>query len=872
MRQALSTFVLLLVTATAQAQLINGVDVYDYTVNVARKVIAEPDHAERKEPIAASMTIYPRETAGMINEKMIGYNIEDINHAFFPGLYAQMLWDESFEDEPNQPLPAGWEWHAEPLNDDTPRDDENLRRWRAAWAFEDGGVYLAGCRQRRIFTDLFVSDNAVIEVEMRQSAADKTGYWGPNLLFCWGEKEFLMMQVSFDRQTVELRRGNDKRAVNLSRTLAQVHADLPYDRWVRFRVEAHRDGRISIDMEGKRILDYAGTEPLPHGGIGLDATFTNAWFRNLRAHETGSSKWWKADFGHIDRKVYCHNDHLSKWWFPVENGTAKGRFDWSSENPYNTNRSQKMTFLSGHGRFGMSNSGLRNWGLTVKEGYRYTGRLYLRGDAKASPIVALQSRDGSRTYAEQRLHGVGKEWRRFDIDLLSNASDTTARFVILLDAPGSVWVDQVTLLPDERDRYKGLDIRRDIAEKLLAGIRHLRFGGDMINQKGFADWKQHLLPKDLRRQYLDGWSYHKSAQFMLFEFLEFCEAAGVEPLPNFDAVAPEEIAEFVEYCNGDASTRWGRRRIENGREKPYGIHYVMLGNGMPQPDDVARTVEAVRRVDPSVRVLTGDIGHTAAYMRDNTANRAFDRFTDNDIFALGTRPEVGFLGDAEGWRRTIDTYREILPHAAASGVKLYAEEVNGHSHSWQRGLCDALFTIVSEQNCDIVSWQSFCNAIHADGNLYEWDQGHTFYNSSRSWYQPSGWVVKLLGENFQCRLVRQEVNTPSIEVFLGQGVHAPVKSQVLTSSATLSDDGRTLIVKVVNLYPGDVRTKIRLQDAYVQGLETITMSSLHLKGENTAEEPYAIVPAASIIPDAAAEMEYTFAPLSFTILKYKLLK
>ncbi len=870
MKKIFMTFMILISGAYfLPAQLVDGVDVYNYTVNVARKTVSEPDWVEQQEPIRSNIKIWPKEVIGRLDPNMIGFNIEDINHAFYPGLYAQMLWDESFEDEPNQPLPKGWDWHAEPLNHDTPRDDENLRRWRSAWAFENGAVYLAGCRQRRIFTDLFRSDNALIEVEMMQHSLDQTGYWGPNLLFCWGDSEYLLLQVSYDRKMVELRRGDDKRGINVSKTLAYTDAVLPFDKWIKFEIEAKREGEITVSMDGKQILTYKG-KPLPEGGLGLDATFTNAWFRNLKARKIDGGSWWVADFKHIDHKPYEHNDHLSKWWFPVEDGSANGEFKWIAENPYNTNRSQMMRLRSGKGMFGMSNSGLRNWGLTVKKEYKYTGRLYIRGDRKAEPILALQNKDGSKTYARQRLSGIGQDWKRFDFELTSKENDTTARFAILLDQPSEIYVDQVVLLPDERDLYKGLPIRRDIAEKLLSGISHLRFGGDMINQKGFAGWKHHLLSQDKRRQYLDGWSYHKSAQFMIFEFLEFCEVAGIEALPNFDAVPAKEVAEFVEYCNGDANTFWGKKRIENGRKEPYKIKYVMIGNGMPTPEEVAETIEAVKQVDPGVKLFTGDLGHTAQYMVDNIANRPFDKFTAKDIHSFGSRPEVGFLGDGEAWRKTLDTYRNFFPEAVRSGIKLYAEEVNGHSHNWQRGLCDALFTMVSEQNFDIVSWQSFCNAAHASGNLYEWDQGHIFYTSSRSWYQPSGWVVKLFGENFQTDIVRQQVNTSDIEVYAGQGIHENVRSKVLTSTATISPDGKNLIVKVVNLYPGEVKTNIMLNDVHVQGLETITMGTLHLKAENSADNPFYIVPESNIVLSPQSDMEYSFEPMSFTILKYRL--
>ena len=848
-----------------------GIDQYDFDMRVIYQAQRTPNFVELQPTQNSFISVDIGTKLRRNDPMMIGYNIEDINHAFFPGLYAQMLWNESFEEEPNQPLPDGWKWHAEPINTDTPADDYNLRRWRGAWAFENGAVYMAGCRQRRIWTDLFRSNDAIIEVETLQSSLDRTEFWGPNLLFCWGDDEFFSLQISYERKIIELRRGKNKNAINMADCVAAQKCDeLMFDKWTKIKAEIKKEGSVIIFINGKKTLDYKG-EPIKEGGLGIDATFTNAWFRNLKAISSDGKKF-IADFNHITKAPYNHENNISKWWNPVEQGTVKGEFKWSSDNPYNTNRCQMMSFKSGKGRFGLSNSGLRDWGLTVRKDWKYKGRIYLRGNYKGNIIVALQSQNGDKNYAEQHLSSIGKEWKRFDFELTSSAYDSTARFAVMMDNPGTVFVDQVILLPDERGLYKGLPLRKDLVEKLTAGMSHIRFGGDMINQKGFANWKNMLLEPDKRRQYLDGWSYHKSAQFMIFEFLEMCKAANVEPIPNFDNVPAEEVADFVEYCNGSEKTVWGKKRIESGRKEPYGIKYLMIGNGMPSPQEIREIVDLVKKIDPSVEIIVGDVGHTSYYMDLHRGNREFDQFTGKQIAALSSRPAVHLLSDAAGWECAIDKFRKLFPNAISNGVKLYAEEVNGGTHNMQRGLCDALFTMISERNGDVVSWQSFCTALHASENLYEWDEGHIFFNSTRSWYQPAGWIVKLLGENYRTNLVQSNVKTFKIGLDMGKehGCGDKIDFDALTVTATMSDDNRELILKVVNIYPGEVRTDILIPNAYIDALESITVSSLHLNGVNTAKDPDYIKPELDLITEPANNMLYTFKPMSFTILKYKL--
>ena len=70
----------------------------------------------------------------------------------------------------------------------------------------------------------------------------------------------------------------------------------------------------------------------------------------------------------------------------------------------------------------------------------------------------------------------------------------------------------------------------------------------------------------------------------IFEFIDLCEAAGITPVITTNAddgsscCAPEDMADLVEYCYGDASTTWGSQRIQDGHPDPYNVQYIELGN------------------------------------------------------------------------------------------------------------------------------------------------------------------------------------------------------------------------------------------------------------------------------------------------------
>ena len=340
------------------------------------------------------------------------------------------------------------------------------------------------------------------------------------------------------------------------------------------------------DLTSRPLIDFLDPKPLPAGLVGFDATESHGWFRNLKI-ETGGKRY-APPLTPVRRAGY--RGPVSQWWDPIVTGNADVAFGWDADRPFNSLRSQKIEIRSGTGTAGVANRGLHRFGLSVVKGRTYQGRLYLRGSGEAT--VALQNVDGSRTYASRRLTGIETDWRKFPFALTADATDHDARFAVWIDRPGAVWVDQVVLTPAGEGLFQGLPVRADIARAIVdSGVTCIRLGGDFSGPPGYK-WKTMLGDPDRRPQYNSCWYPFETRGWGIVEFIEFCRAAGIEPIPCLNPdETPADVAELV---------------------KRYQLKYVQLGNGCPPLERLAAVADAMHAVDPSAKLLSGSIGHVAA--------------------------------------------------------------------------------------------------------------------------------------------------------------------------------------------------------------------------------------------------------------------
>ena len=98
-----------------------------------------------------------------VNPMVFGACFEDLNHEIYGGLYAQMIFGESFEEGPEKEFPPGWKVHDDYLNRPV---------WQGMWCHENGAIGMTGFRWYRfLWTKTNFSDGAV-ECEIMQPSFD----------------------------------------------------------------------------------------------------------------------------------------------------------------------------------------------------------------------------------------------------------------------------------------------------------------------------------------------------------------------------------------------------------------------------------------------------------------------------------------------------------------------------------------------------------------------------------------------------------------------------------------------------------------------------------------------------------------------------
>jgi hypothetical protein len=489
-------------------------------------------------------------------------------------------------------------------------------------------------------------------------------------------------------------------------------------------------------------------------------------------------------------------------------------------------------------------------------------------------FASLENRDGSRTYAETKLDVAAGDWHRLDFTLNPNAADKAGRFALALKQPGSIVLGHAFLQPGEWGRFKGLPVRRDVAEALIdQGIAVLRYGGSMVNNAGYQ-WKKMIGPRDRRPPYSGIWYKYSSNGWGILDFMDFCEAAGFESIPAFNmGETPDDMANFIEYTKGNANSEWGRKRVADGHRQPYRLRYLELGNEERVDEQYAAAFEALAKAiwakDRDVILVVGDFAYDEPIRDPMNFTGAASKITSlaghRKILALAREHgrEVWFdvhLGtDGPGPSGSLKALPSFINALAkvADGAKhrVVVFEYNAQNHAVRRALGNALATNTIERDGRLPIVTS-ANCLQPDGqNDNGWDQGLLFLNPSQVWLQPPGYVTQMLARNYLPQLVSCEVTGEQTK---------------LDVSAKRSEDGKTLVLQVVNIGDKAVSPVIHITGFVPEkAIARATMLAGLLNAVNTADKPESVIPKQSEWKHKIKEgrTSYTFSPYSFTVLR-----
>ena len=328
-------------------------------------------------------------------------------------------------------------------------------------------------------------------------------------------------------------------------------------------------------------------------------------------HELYGGIWSQMIFGESFAEPAKEVGGCSGMWELTIKGTARGNVPVATEDCYIGSQSQRIEFLSGIGSVGINNMGLNRSGMYFASNKEYQGYIYARADQPIQVYAMLENEDGSQCYGEASFV-VNGDWQKYSFCLLTDGEDYKGRFTLEIREQGRLEVGYVYLEPGEWGRYKGLPVRRDVGEMLeKQGIGVLRMGGCMTNAPEYR-WKKMIGLREERGGYKGWWYPYASYGFGIVEFLNLCEALGVEAVPDFlcDESA-QDMEDFAHFAYGtDSADPWVRMRQEMGHREPYDLKYIQIGNENKinrefgaHFNEIANRIWAV---NPKVTLIVGD--------------------------------------------------------------------------------------------------------------------------------------------------------------------------------------------------------------------------------------------------------------------------
>ncbi|MBP5277964.1 MAG: alpha-N-arabinofuranosidase [Prevotella sp.] len=499
----------------------------------------------------------------------------------------------------------------------------------------------------------------------------------------------------------------------------------------------------------------------------------------------------------------------------------EGDLQISTDHPLSTMNPHHLLLKDGRVR----NNG---WdGICLKKGEQYDFSLFVRNiDCKNKKLrVTLVSGD-DKILSSSIIRSKSNAWTRYSATFIATADCDDATLQIEGLKKGVVAIDMVSLFPHHT--YKGHGMRKDLAETIAAlHPKFVRFpGGCMSHGQGISNiyrWSETIGPWQDRKPDMNIWNYHQTRGLGFYEYFQWCEDMGAEPLPVLAAGVPcqnsqadrrgiggqqggiplsempsyiDEILHLIEWANGDASTNeWAKKRAEAGHPEPFHLKYIGIGN----EDLVSTTFEeryemisrAIHERYPDI-IICGTAGpfHTPSsdYLegwRFNNAHPDLAQMVDEHYY------------ESTGWFLNHQDYYDRYDRSKA---KVYLGEWSSNSDKRRSdvecALTEAIYLCNIERNGDIVEMTSYAPLLCNDKH-HNWDPDLIYFDNKSITLTPSYETQRLFGTYAGNRYIHMNCTIVS-EV--KDDYKRKVSQRMAASLVKDSKSGRRYL-KIVNALP-----------------------------------------------------------------------
>ena len=593
-------------------------------------------------------------------------------------------------------------------------------------------------------------------------------------------------------------------------------------------------------------------------------------------------------------------------WQQVRPGHSLGTLTVRMDQPLHPNNPTYMRLTTervkeyydykGWKGFGLQNNGFD--GISVKAGAQYHFSAFLRnvkGGDKDIRIALVEPQGWGKDpklLAEGFMKASATSWQRYETVLTPTVDCKKAALQILVLNTGDIDIDMASLMP--QDTYKGHGLRKDLAQALAdLKPRFMRFPGGCVvhgGGDGFWNtyrWKTTIGPREQRRALKNTWGYHQSMGLGYYEYFQFCEDLGMQPVPILPCgvscqganggwnmwpqqaqdVCPmsemdewvQDALDLIEWANGDpATSKWAKLRAEQGHPKPFGLKFLGIGNEEKISPEFSKRFRyiynKVTEKHPEI-VIVGTAGPGS--------------HPENPDYEAGWKlaEELGLPIIDEHYYEPNKYFlesRQYDKYPRDRKTKVYLGEYAAKDKKLIDALAEGLYLLHVERNGDVVCMTSYA-PLFARKNATNWNPDLIYFDNERPYLTCSYYVQQMFGQSSGQYYYGDCVTFQGDEA----GVVQPVEKSPYGQSVVLNVKTRRLYVKLCNA-SAETKTATLNLSRFRSMKKTATKTVLC--GPADAENNYEQQPISPQVSTIKAEkkQQLELAPYSFVMIEYTL--
>ena len=501
----------------------------------------------------------------------------------------------------------------------------------------------------------------------------------------------------------------------------------------------------------------------------------------------------------------------------------------------------------------------------AKEIYRFSA--YFKNVDYEGTLTASLNADGNKEKYQFNIDTCD-EWTYVSLEI---KSDVTADGSLLLtfEGEGSFYMDYVTLVPMSSYGYGSgewqyVSLRSDIVKSIhTLSPSFIRFSAGEFdkstNIEELGSWKDTIGPLEARKQSFVHTSKNVFSVYSnlmgLYEYLLLCQDLDCLAIPvincgivtenvsdyekekgkykngsvteedwqNYlDGISyrPEteefenyvqDILDLIEYANGDESTVWGAKRVEDGHKDSFNLQYIAIGNS-GYDELYWRNFDVIyNRIQekyPEIKVITYIDGDTSPEKAEEIRLNANGLY-NNLIVEENACVKGGKLFNKV---KNFDDYERSGVQVAVSSysVNTTVGDTLTKNNIWS-AIENAAFLTGLEKNSDLVKMASYETPL-AKINAQSKDTSLIWFNSQGTTMTPDYYMQMLFANNVGTNYVSME------DEFDVEGVYR---------SVTVDTTEKVIFVKLVNSTKTPYKININ-----VDGFKNVNNPSAQYMSEN----------------------------------------